>query len=124
MSKAFIFVFLCVLTLNAVEWKTYKEALEIQAKNNKPIMIDVIRTYCSYCSNMEKDVFDDHDMSIWIEKRFIPVKINLDTDIVPLGLKVSFTPSFFFVDKQGNILKKIPGSWNIEDFKSITKDIK
>jgi thioredoxin-related protein len=107
-----------------LEWKSYEEALELQKQNKKIIMIDVVRTNCHYCETMEKDVFDDKVMGKWIEERFIPVKLNLDTDALPLGLQVSFTPSFFFIDINEDIKKKIPGAWNSEDFQSMTKDLK
>lgn len=110
--------------LNAVEWRTYDAALIEQKRSHKPLMLDVVRTNCHYCINMEKTVFDDKEMSEWIEKRFIPVKINMDTTKPPLGLSVTFTPTFYFVDEKNTILKKIPGSWNIEDFKDLTRKIK
>lgn len=113
-----------VLSLHALEWKSYEEAKALQKQNDKLIMLDVIRTNCRYCENMERDVFDDGAMGAWIEECFIPVKLNLDTDTLPLGLKVSFTPSFFFIDKHDVIVKKIPGAWNIEDFQSMIKELK
>lgn len=87
-------------------------------------MIDVVRTNCHYCKDMDKAVFEDKAMAQWIDERFIPVKINLDYEQLPLGLSVSFTPTFYFVDENHQILKKVPGSWNIEDFKSLTESIK
>lgn len=125
MLSRFIIVLVTIfLNLEAVEWKTYEEALLLQKQNKKPIMIDIMRTDCHYCSDMERDVFNDTNMQKWLDKRFIPVKINLDNDTPPLGIKVTFTPSFFFVDVNGEIIKKIPGAWDIKDFKSMTKDLK
>jgi thioredoxin-related protein len=63
-------------------------------------------------------------MSAWLEERFIPVKINLDFDALPLGLHVYFTPTFFFVDKDEKVVKKIPGAWSIQDFQDLTKKYK
>ncbi|WP_457749576.1 thioredoxin family protein [Sulfurimonas sp.] len=124
MNKILIVIVLGVVSLWGVEFYTYEDALKLQKKNNKIIMIDVMRSECHYCIAMEKKVFDDPQMSKWIQKRFIPVKVNLDFDELPLGLHVYFTPTFFFVDKNKKILKKIPGSWNIQDFKDLTKNIK
>jgi len=120
---AFFIIFFC-FTLDALEFKSYKEAKILQKKSKKLIMLEVMRSNCHYCSDMQRDVFNDKEMGKWIDERFIAVKINLDNDSLPLGLKVSFTPSFFFIDADDNIKKKIPGSWNIEDFKSMTKDLK
>ncbi|MCK9473243.1 DUF255 domain-containing protein [Sulfurimonas sp.] len=123
--KKIIFSFmLSCATLFGVDWQSYEEALKLQQKNSKIIMIDVVRTNCRYCINMDRDVFDDKEMSKWIEKRFIPVKLNLDTHEIPLGISVAMTPSFYFVDKNQKIIKNIPGSWNSDDFKDLTKNIK
>ncbi|MDD2357858.1 MAG: DUF255 domain-containing protein [Thiovulaceae bacterium] len=124
MTKISVLFLLAAISLGATEWKNYDEGLLEQKSSHKPIMIDVVRTNCHYCINMEKTVFEDKEMSAWIEKRFIPVKINIDHEKLPLGLTTSFTPTFYFVDEKHNVLKKIPGSWNIEDFKDLTRNIK
>ena len=86
-------------------------------------MLDVIRSDCHYCSDMDKNVFGDKEMSRYLSDKFIAAKINLDKEKLPLGLKVFFTPSFFFINDKQEIVKKIPGSWNIADFKDLTKNI-
>jgi thioredoxin-related protein len=123
-NNLFLLLILSISSLWSVEFYSYEEALKLQKKNNKVMMIDVMRTDCHYCSEMEEKVFDNPEMSQWIEKRFIPVKLNLDFDELPLGLHVYFTPTFFFVDKNQKVIKKVPGSWNIQDFKDLTKNIK
>ena len=124
MIRSFLALLFIGTALSAVEWRSYDAALIEQKKSHKPLMLDIVRTNCHYCINMEKEVFEDKEMGAWIEKKFIPVKINIDNTKPPLGISVSFTPSFFFVDDKGTILKKIPGSWNIEDFKDLTRNIK
>ena len=115
---------ICVVSLWSMNFYSYEEALEMQKKNKKIIMLDAMRSDCHYCIEMEKNVFDNPEMAVWIEERFIPVKVNLDFDKLPLGLEVYFTPTFFFIDENQKILKKVPGSWNIQDFKDLTKNIK
>ena len=124
MNKIVLVVLSGFVSLLALEFHTYEEAKVLQKHNGKIIMIDVVRSDCHYCKDMQKKVFNDKKMSVWLEERFIPVKLNLDFDKLPLGLKVHFTPTFFFVDKNEKIVKKIPGSWNIQDFKDLTKNIK
>jgi len=34
------------------------------------------------------------------------------------------TPTFFFINKEGQVIKSIPGAWNVEDFLEILKEIK
>lgn len=112
------------LTLSGVEFHTYQEALELQKQNKKIIMIDVMRTGCHYCSDMKKEVFDDPEMTQWLQQRFIISEINLDYETIPFDVEIHFTPTFLFVNSKNQIVKKIPGSWNIQDFKDLTKEIK
>ncbi len=124
MNKIFLILISGFISLSALEFHTYKEALKLQKKNAKLIMVDVMRSDCHYCKDMQREVFDNKEMSVWLEKRFIPVKINLDFDALPLGMHTYFTPTFFFIDSNQQIVKKIPGSWNIQDFKDLTRNIK
>jgi thioredoxin-related protein len=124
MNKIIAFTAFSIVTLFGADFHSYEEALQLQKKNHKIIMIDVMRTDCHYCIKMNREVFDNETMRKWLEERFILAEVNLDLDEVPLGQKVHFTPTFFFVNEKGKIVKKIPGSWNIQDFKDLTENIK
>lgn len=124
MIKIVIVLLFSFYSLFAMDWYSYSDAIKLQEKSSKVIMIDVVRTHCQYCIKMDKNVFHDKEMSKWLKERFIPVKINLDIDEMPLDVKVQMTPTFYFLDKNHNIIKTIPGSWSIQDFKDLTKNIK
>lgn len=124
MKKFLLSLLMASLTLSALEFHSYDEARSLQKESHKIIMIDVIRTDCHYCVSMNRDVLQDADMTKYLEEKFIPVKINLDNEKLPLGIKVNFTPSFFFINAEEKIIKTIPGSWSKEDFKELTKNIK
>ncbi len=124
MNKLVTILLITFTSLFSLEYHTYQDALKLQKTNHKPIMIDVIRDDCHYCIDMENNVLNDPQMSKYLTKKFIPVKINLDKEKLPLDLEVYFTPTFFFVNSKQEIIKKIPGSWNIKDFTDLTKNIK
>jgi thioredoxin-related protein len=124
MNKIFLICCVATLSLFGADFHSYEEALALQKKNHKIIMIDVMRSDCHYCIKMEEEVFNNKEMYQWLQKRFILAQLNLDFDDVPKRFQVPFTPSFFFVNEKGKIVKKIPGSWNIQDFKDLTKNIK
>ena len=124
MNKLVLILVLSISSLFAVEFYSYEDALKMQKHSKKIMMIDVVKTGCHYCEDMDRNVFKNKNMSKWLEDRFIAVKINLDSGKLPLGIKVNFTPTFYFVDEDKKILKTIPGSWNIQDFKDLTKGIK
>jgi len=117
-------ILLMLLSLYGAEFHSYEDSLKIQKQSHKIIILDVMRSDCHFCIKMQKEVFANKEMMQWLEDRFILCEINLDFDELPLGLKVHFTPTFFFVDENSKILKTIPGSWNIEDFKDLTRKIK
>lgn len=123
-KKVFFLILLLSISLHAIEWLSYDEAKVLQKKNHKPIMLDVMRDTCHYCIKMDKEVFENKEMAEWLQERFILVQINLDEDLMPIDEEVTFTPTFYFLDENGKILKKIPGSWNIQDFKDLTRKIK
>lgn len=124
MNKIVLGLVLSISCVMGLEFHSFEEAKQIQKKNGKVIMIDFVRTDCHYCEDMQKDVFNNKEMSAWLESRFIPVQINIDHDKMPIDVEVHFTPMFYFLNKENKIVKKIPGAWNIEDFKDLTKGIK
>jgi thioredoxin-related protein len=124
MHKILIMLIIYYASLFSLGWRTYDEAKLEQLRTKKIIMLDFIRTGCHYCLEMDNSVFKDEKMAQWIEQRFIPVKINLDTENAPNNMIIEITPTFYFVDKDTKILKKVVGSWSIEDFKFIIGKIK
>ena len=123
MNKIVIVLLLGIVSLCGVEFHTYKEALSIQKKSHKVIMVDIVRTGCHYCERMNKNVLQDPEFSKWLDKRFISAQINLDNEKLPKGMHIDFTPTFYFLDYQGKIIKKVPGSWTIQDFRDLTEKI-
>ena len=124
MNKFLLVLLLSICSLWAVEFHSLADALKMQKQSKKIIMIDIVRTNCHYCKDMDREVFQNAQMSRWLDDRFIAVKINLDNEELPMNLEVSFTPTFYFVNIDNKIVKKIPGAWNIEDFTDLIKGIK
>jgi len=129
MSKLFKTVLVSVAMATSlfgegVAWRSWSDGVKEAKASHKIIMIDAVRTGCHYCDDMEEAVFKDAAMAAYIERRFVPVKVNLSNEKMPLDLDVSMTPSFFFVTEDGTLLKSVPGSWNQEDFRSFLDGVK
>jgi len=129
MSKLFKTVLVSVAMATSlfgegVAWRSWSDGVQEAKASHKIIMIDVVRTGCHYCDDMEEAVFKDAAMAAYIESRFVPVKVNLSNEKMPLDLDVSMTPTFFFVTEEGTLLKSVPGSWNREDFRSFLDGVK
>ena len=107
-----------------VEWKMWKQAVALSSQNHKIIMVEAVRDGCHYCEDMQRDVFNDSKMKEEIQKHFIPVKVNLSRQKMPLDIEVSMTPTFYFITEEKKVIKTVPGSWNQEDFKNMLREIK
>ena len=61
-----------------------------------------------------------------MNKEFVIVSVDVSKETLPLELRVSMTPSFFFVfvEKESDKvkIKRIPGAWSKEDFLDILKE--
>jgi len=123
MSRIFLGLLFSIISLYGVEFHSYTEALILQKKTKKIIMLDVVRTGCHFCEKMDTEVLQNSALSKLLEKYFIVARVNLDTELLPEGIKVDFTPTFYFFDYKHKIIKKIPGSWSLKDFKSLIEDM-
>ena len=100
---------------------TYSKAVEMAQNSNKLIMIKLTADHCKYCIKMDKEVMVDKDVKKLLSQNFITVNVNVDKEKIPLGIKRTITPTFVFIDKNQNIVSKIPGSWNKRDFIDLLK---
>jgi len=119
-----VLLFLSVISLWGLEFHTYDEALKLQKSNGKIIMVDIMRTRCHFCEKMNKTVLQEKEMSKYLENKFNVVQLNLDHDKLLPGMHIDFTPTFYFLDENQKILKRVPGSWSLQDFKWIVERIK
>ncbi len=120
--RLIVFIYFSLSSLFAIKSYTYDEAIQLQKQIKKVILIDVIHKDCRFCIKMGKN-FNDAKMSKWLEDKFIFVKIDIDNEKLPFDVEIPFTPTFLFV-KDGKIIKIIPGYWDNDDFKYLTKGIK
>ena len=102
-----------------LKYVTYEDALKVSNEENKTIMIKMTARHCKYCKKMDKNVLSDKEVISALAKDFISVEIDVDNDKIPLDLNRTMTPTFIFVNKNENIVKKVVGSWNKKDFLDI-----
>ena len=102
---------------------TFKEAVKKAKREHKIVIIKATAPHCRYCAKMDKEVLVDKEINDLLNKEFIVVPVDLSKEELPMGLRVSMTPTFFFVfvDKVKDTFKtkRIPGAWNKEDFFNI-----
>jgi len=120
MNKTAVLLLVPMLLL-AVNWEQWETGRISAKKSGKPLLVSFVRDGCHYCHDMERAVFNDLEMSHWVESCFVPVKVNLSYEKAPFEARVPMTPTFVLLKPDGKtVIKTIPGSWNIPDFKSLT----
>src|SRR6267154_1292240 len=62
-----------------VHWYTFSEAVELQKKNPKPIMVDIYTSWCGPCKMMSANTFGNQIIAKYLNDKFYPVKFNAET---------------------------------------------
>jgi len=134
--RALIFTFLLLFgaEINAqqVKWYTFEEAIALNKKEPRNIMIDVYTDWCGWCKVMDRETFSQPHIAKILNKQFYAVKLNAETkDTIhyqgkafvntgegnrpphelAVGLlqgKLSY-PNIVFLNKQSQLLGAIPG---------------
>lgn len=91
---------------------TWKEALVEAQKEDKIVFVDSYAKWCGPCKKMAKNVFTQEAVGQFFNDNFINLKLDMEeADGRTFGAKypVSAYPTLFFLDSQGNILKKVTG---------------
>ena len=121
-----LLVFLTIYTFifGTEFWAANYETAQKEARQNgKLIMVESMRPGCYYCRVMEENVFEDTEARQAIAERVIPLKIDITSEPMPAGIQARVTPSFYFLDANGNVVKKLVGGWTKEDFLEILAGI-
>lgn len=66
-------------TLSPVHWYSFGEAVELQKKNPKPIMVDIYTNWCGPCKMMSANTFGNPTIAKYLNENFYPVKFNAET---------------------------------------------
>lgn len=62
-----------------LEWLSLDEAQARQAKDGKPILIDLYTNWCSWCKVMDRKTYARQEVSAYIQANFHPVKIDAES---------------------------------------------
>lgn len=124
---------------SGIQWAQYLSWEEIfeKAKNEqKYIFIDCYTTWCGPCRLMDSIVYVDKEVGQLFMDKFISIKVQMDktkkdniqvknwykiADSISKIYRIRAFPSLIFLSPNGNIVKKVSGYKNVNDFISIAK---
>jgi len=121
--SALILCFLGAVQLSAqgIEFfhGTWEEALAKAKEESKPIFVDAYAVWCGPCKRMAKQVFTDTKVGDFYNANFVNMKLDMEKGE---GLKfrqkypVSAFPTLYYIDSGGEVLHKLKGAQQTEDF--------
>tara|TARA_R110002049_G_scaffold268752_1_gene445498 strand:+ start:26329 stop:26877 length:549 start_codon:yes stop_codon:yes gene_type:complete len=59
-----------------IKWVTFNEAIALQKKAPKKIMMDVYTNWCGPCKMLDKNTFQNKDVAEYVNKHYYAVKFN------------------------------------------------
>jgi len=78
----FILVLAVLTTVNAIgqeiNWVSLEEAVELQKKTPKKIMIDMYTNWCGPCKMLDRNTFQNKDVANYVNAHFYAVKFNAE----------------------------------------------
>ncbi len=76
-----LFIFIsCQIYSQEINWVTLDQALELQKKTPKNIIMDVYTNWCGPCKLLDRNTFKNKDVSSFINKYYYAVKFNAEGD--------------------------------------------
>jgi len=117
MKKIVILLLLLVSSVFAqVEWGDMFDAYDDARESNKVVMVMLSREGCPGCEYMKSVVFEDKVVSKLLKEGFISVELDVQQDFVPENLEYFATPTFYFLDADEKILKRVNGGEKVKKF--------
>ena len=131
-------------TANAqeVNWVSFEEALELNKKNPKPIMVDLYTDWCGWCKRMDATTYKNEVIVKFINDNYYAVKMDGEgkKDITFKGRTFKFVqngrskyhelaaailngkmsyPSTAFFNQEEQLIQSVPGYQTKEKFEKI-----
>lgn len=71
-----LLLFVSMLKAQEINWVTIEEAMELQQKEPRKIIMDVYTNWCGPCKMLDKNTFRNKDVVNYINKNYYAVKFN------------------------------------------------
>lgn len=105
-----------------VDWYELEEAQVLAKEHDKKVLIYAEASWCTYCKKMEQQVLSETDVQEMMATYFYPVRVDIESDKklrfngkemtqqeFARQMRVTGTPTFFFIDREGSVLGAQPG---------------
>ncbi len=89
---------------------SFEEAVQLAQQQGKPIFIDFYADWCIPCKQMDKTVFSDPNVGVFMNEHFVNIKLDTtdgsgwNSKLKQNVFKSASLPMYVFIDAQGNYL--------------------
>jgi len=95
---------------NTLQYRNFSEAIKYAKANKKIVLIKVRSTTCKYCDQLDNVIATNNQVRSILDKYFEIVKLDADSETIPLNETVQSTPTLIFVQPSNKkVLMKLPG---------------
>ena len=78
-----------------IKWVSFEQALALQKKTPKKIMIDVYTSWCGPCKMLDKNTFQNKDVAEYVNKHYYAVKFDAEgNEVVKFKDKTFTNPDY------------------------------
>jgi len=119
-----------------VAWRTWNAGLAAASGSGKPVIVDVYTDWCGWCKRMDRDTYSRPEVSEYVNRHFIMVRLNGDSDdrvtyggreftarTLAGGFNVSGYPTTIFLRPNGAHLVNVPGYMGPDKFMKLVRYI-
>jgi thioredoxin-related protein len=125
---------------NEISWISFEEAVKLNSKQPKKIVIDVYTDWCGWCKKMDKSTFSDANVVKYINENYYAVKLDAEgkTPINFKGQTFNFKPEYkshelaiallqgkmsypttVYMDEKMNLIQAVPGYMDAATFEQV-----
>lgn len=114
------------------KWYKMADAQKLAQENDRKVLIFAEASWCSYCKRMKQEVFPEADIQKTTTTYFYPVKVDIESvqllefngeEMTEMQfsrqMRVSGTPTFFFIDEEGTVIGAQPGFIPKDTYKAL-----
>jgi thiol:disulfide interchange protein DsbD len=107
-----------------IQWQTYSSGMSLAHENGKKVFLHFYATWCTYCSLMYKESFQNDSIIELLNDKFISIRVDIEKQPkIAEEYNVFAVPITYFLSSEGEKLRLIPGYISKDRLLKILKNV-